>query len=53
MNSDSMAIATSPPVPDVSRRVLRFQVFTIIWMSVEPAISLGAAWKSWPGPPDK
>jgi hypothetical protein len=44
MNSDPMAIATSPPVPDVSRRILRLQVFTIIWMSVEAAVSLGAAW---------
>src|SRR2546426_12507944 len=46
MNGDPMAIATSPPVPDVSRRVLRLQVFTIIWMSVEAAVSLGAAWAS-------
>ncbi len=46
MNGDPMAIAASPPVPDVSRRVLRLQVFTIIWMSVEAAVSLGAAWTS-------
>jgi len=46
MNGDRMAIATSPPVPDVFRRVLRLQVFTIIWMSVEAAVSLGAAWTS-------
>src|SRR5437879_5889822 len=46
MNGDPMATATSPPVPDVSRRVLRLQVFTIIWMSVEAAVSLGAAWTS-------
>jgi len=46
MNGDPMATATSPPVPDVSRRVLRLQVFTIIWMSVEAAVSLGAAWAS-------
>src|SRR5713101_5958396 len=38
-----MAIAMSPPVPDVSRRVLRLQVFTIIWMSVAAAVSLGPA----------
>jgi len=49
-----MAMATSAPVPEVSRRVLRLQVFTIICMSVEvAAASLGAAWKSWPGRPDK
>jgi divalent metal cation (Fe/Co/Zn/Cd) transporter len=46
MNGDPMAIAASPPVPDISRRVLRLQVFTIIWMSVEAVVSLGAAWTS-------
>jgi divalent metal cation (Fe/Co/Zn/Cd) transporter len=46
MSGDPMAIATSPPVPDVSRRVLRLQVFTIIWMSMEAVVSLGAAWTS-------
>jgi len=46
MDGDLMAIATSPPVPEVSRRVLRLQVFTIIWMSMEAAVSLGAAWTS-------
>src|SRR5207245_4241581 len=46
MNGDPMAIAPSPPLPDVSRRVLRLQVFTMIWMSVEAAVSLGAAWTS-------
>ncbi len=46
MNEHPVAVATSPPIPDVSRRVLRLQVLTIIWMSVEALVSLGAAWKS-------
>jgi divalent metal cation (Fe/Co/Zn/Cd) transporter len=41
-----MSVAASPPVPEVLRRVIRLQVFTIIWMSVEAAVSLGAAWTS-------
>jgi divalent metal cation (Fe/Co/Zn/Cd) transporter len=32
--------------PDVLRRILRIQVFTLIWMSLEAAISLGAAWRA-------
>ena len=30
--------------PDVLRRILRIQAFTLIWMCVEAAVSLGAAW---------
>ena len=41
-----MSVVMSPPVPDVTRRILRLQVFTIVWMSVEAAVSLGAAWTS-------
>jgi divalent metal cation (Fe/Co/Zn/Cd) transporter len=32
--------------PDVLRRILRIQVFTLIWMGVEAAVSLGAAWRA-------
>ncbi len=39
-----MSVVMSPPLLDVARRILRLQVFTIIWMSVEAAVSLGAAW---------
>ena len=41
-------MASSSPTcsPDVSRRVLRLQVFTILWMTLEAAISLGSAWHS-------
>jgi len=30
----------------LSRRVLRLQAFTILWMTLEAAISLGSAWKA-------
>jgi hypothetical protein len=30
--------------PDVLRRILRTQAFTLIWMGLEAAVSLGAAW---------
>jgi divalent metal cation (Fe/Co/Zn/Cd) transporter len=39
------ATVTSP-LSDISRRVLQLQVVTLIWMSVEAIISLGAAWTS-------
>ncbi len=41
-----MTAATSSELPDVSRRVLQLQVFTIAWMTVEAVVSLGAAWSS-------
>jgi divalent metal cation (Fe/Co/Zn/Cd) transporter len=41
-----MTAATTPPLSDVSRKVLQLQVFTLIWMSVEALVSLGAAWTS-------
>jgi divalent metal cation (Fe/Co/Zn/Cd) transporter len=37
---------TSPSAPDVYRRVLRLQAFTVAWMSLEAVVSLGAAWAS-------
>ncbi len=36
----------SPPLPDVSRRVLQLQILTIVWMTVEAVVSLGTAWSS-------
>jgi divalent metal cation (Fe/Co/Zn/Cd) transporter len=39
-------MSVAEPEPNVLRRVLRIQVFTIVWMSVEAAVSLGAAWTS-------
>src|SRR6266852_4428579 len=41
-----MTAATSSELPDVSRRVLQLQVFTIAWMTVEAVVSLAAAWNS-------
>jgi divalent metal cation (Fe/Co/Zn/Cd) transporter len=41
-----MTAATSSELPDVSRRVLQLQVFTIVWMTVEAVVSLGTAWSS-------
>jgi divalent metal cation (Fe/Co/Zn/Cd) transporter len=35
-----------PQRPDVLRRILRIQVFTLIWMCVEAAVALGAAWRA-------
>jgi divalent metal cation (Fe/Co/Zn/Cd) transporter len=41
-----MTTATASPLSDVSRKVLRVQVITLIWMSVEAIVSLGTAWTS-------
>jgi divalent metal cation (Fe/Co/Zn/Cd) transporter len=41
---DQMSIAAAPPAPDRLRRVARLQVLTIVWMSVEAIVALGAAW---------
>ena len=41
---DQMSIAAAPPVPDLLRRVVRLQVLTIAWMTVEASVALGAAW---------
>jgi divalent metal cation (Fe/Co/Zn/Cd) transporter len=35
-----------PLQPDVLRRILRIQVFTLIWMGLEAAVSLAAAWRA-------
>ena len=38
-----MATKTAP-LTDVSRRVVRLQIITLVWMSVEAAVSLATAW---------
>ena len=43
---NQMTIAGPTPLADASRRVLRLQAFTIVWMTLEAAISLGSAWNS-------
>jgi divalent metal cation (Fe/Co/Zn/Cd) transporter len=39
-----MTGATAVPLTDISRRVVRLQIITLVWMSVEAAVSLGTAW---------
>src|SRR3989441_11382939 len=39
-----MAIAAAPAAPDLQRRVVRLQVLTIAWMTVEAIVALAAAW---------
>src|SRR5437899_10321249 len=39
-----MASILYPPTQDTIRRIHRIQAITIIWMSVESAVSLWAAW---------
>ena len=43
---ETMTAASSSPLSDVSKRVLQLQVITLIWMSAEAIVSLGAAWTS-------
>jgi divalent metal cation (Fe/Co/Zn/Cd) transporter len=44
VHNETVSDVIAPLQPDVLRRILRVQVFTLIWMSVEAAVSLGAAW---------
>jgi len=39
-----MSIAAVRPAPDLLRRVVRLQMLTIVWMSVEAVVALLAAW---------
>jgi MYXO-CTERM domain-containing protein len=39
-----MASASKTLAPEIAHRVIRIQVLTLVWMSVEAAVSLGAAW---------
>ncbi len=32
------------PAPEIARRIVRIQALTLIWMTVETAVSVGAAW---------
>ncbi len=36
--------AIESPLSDVSRSALQLQFLTIVWMTVEAAVSLGTAW---------
>lgn len=41
-----MASAGPTSLTEVYRRVLRLQAFTLLWMTLEAAVSLGSAWSS-------
>ena len=41
-----MPTSIAEPALSIQRRVLRIQVFTIFWMSVEAMVSLAAAWRA-------
>jgi divalent metal cation (Fe/Co/Zn/Cd) transporter len=41
-----MAAAASSATADISRRIVQLQVLTIVWMTVEAFLSLGAAWRA-------
>jgi divalent metal cation (Fe/Co/Zn/Cd) transporter len=43
---ETMTEVIVPLQPDVLRRILRIQVFTLIWMGLEAAVSLSAAWRA-------
>jgi divalent metal cation (Fe/Co/Zn/Cd) transporter len=32
--------------PEIARRAVRIQIFTLVWMTVEAVVSLGAAWRA-------
>jgi divalent metal cation (Fe/Co/Zn/Cd) transporter len=46
VHNETVTDGTVPLQPDVLRRILRIQAFTLIWMGLEAAISLGAAWRA-------
>jgi divalent metal cation (Fe/Co/Zn/Cd) transporter len=39
-----MSIAGVHPAPDLQRRVVRLQMLTIVWMSIEAVVALVASW---------
>jgi divalent metal cation (Fe/Co/Zn/Cd) transporter len=46
VHNETVTGVTLPLQPDVRRRILRIQAFTLIWMGLEAAVSLGAAWQA-------
>jgi divalent metal cation (Fe/Co/Zn/Cd) transporter len=44
MHNASVSAPAKTFPPEVARRVVRIQALTLVWMSVEAAVSLGAAW---------
>lgn len=43
-HNDAVLTATISTPPEIRRRILRIQAFTILWMSAEALVSIGAAW---------
>lgn len=41
---DQMESVAVSAIPDILRRVVRLQILTIIWMTLEVIVALGAAW---------
>ena len=41
---DQMQSVAVPAIPDILRRVVRLQILTIMWMTLEVIVALGAAW---------
>ena len=39
-------VVATAPLSELSRRIIRLQVITIAWMTVEAVVSLGTAWRS-------
>jgi hypothetical protein len=39
-----MTASTATPLTSVSRRVVRLQIITLVWMSVEAVVSISTAW---------
>ena len=46
VHNETVTDVIVPLPPDVLRRILRIQVFTLVWMGVEAAVSLVAAWQA-------
>jgi divalent metal cation (Fe/Co/Zn/Cd) transporter len=45
MQPQSASVAL-PGAPDLVQRIVRLQVLTIVWMSIEAIVALGAAWSA-------
>ena len=43
MDNVPMSAPPKTSAPEIARRVIRIQVLTLVWMSMEAAVSLGAA----------
>jgi divalent metal cation (Fe/Co/Zn/Cd) transporter len=39
-----MTSASATPLPEISRSVVRLQIITLVWMSVEAVVSISTAW---------